>query len=279
MEALTQRFDNTLLATTMNKIRSTFKVLLFDTFFFNFAKNIYIQIKLRWDKYVFLSHHRSAEYVNYSPDELSFQRDQGYYSQYGQDFFIWKKYLKNRPTGRFVDIGANRPDVGNNSFFLEKQGWAGVAIDPIKRFQSQWSKSRKTPLTLGAVSNTTREELFVEVIEKQGWEHALSGFKQYVRKEDLLIYDHLEYLVKAMPLSDYLPQNISVEIIMIDVEGAEMEVLEGIDFKQLKPEFVLIENDDLIGGDPKIRRHMSENGYECIARIAATDDLFRGAQT
>jgi hypothetical protein len=36
----------------------------------------------------------------------------------------------------------------------------------------------------------------------------------------------------------------------------------------------MIENDNAIGGDELIREYLKEFNYECVARIAATDDLF-----
>ncbi len=258
----------------MERIRTFFKLTLANTFLYDHAKSIYISIKLKRDKRIFMASFPSAQYVNYSKNELAQQRKQGYCSQYGQDFFIWTHYLKNQPKGRFIDIGANKPDINNNSFFLEKQGWKGIAIDPLKRFIKQWKDLRDTKLILGAVSSNEQKEVFVEIFDKQGWEHALSGFKQHLREEDLTIFDHTEYTINAQPLHHYLADDKTADVLLIDVEGAEMSVLKGIDLDLLSPRFILIENDDIIGGSPLIRQYLLSNNYACVARFAATDDLF-----
>jgi len=116
---------------------------------------------------------------------------------------------------------------------------------------------------------------YVEMIAKEGWEHAMSGFKECVRPEDLAIHDYIEYQVNAKPLKDYINLTQKVGVLMIDVEGAEMQVLQGIDLRSLQPDYVMVENIGEFGGSIKVREYMERNNYTCIARIAATDDLFR----
>jgi FkbM family methyltransferase len=258
----------------IDKLRSLAKGLLINTFMYDFAKSLYIRLKIRGDKRMFKKKYPKATYINYTIEELSAQQRQGYYSQYGQDFYLWSEYLSNLDNGSFIDIGANKPDVNSNSIFLEKQGWSGVAIDPLKQVQSEWLEKRETPFVCGAVSDVEGNQPFIEVLPKQGWEHALSGFKEHVREEDLKIYDYREYDVATKPLNKHFPNIDRVNLILIDVEGAEMQVLRGIDFSSFKPTFLMIENDNAIGGDELIREYLKEFNYECVARIAATDDLF-----
>ena len=214
----------------MNKIRARLKVLLANTFMYDFAKRVHGWIKIGRDKRLFLLRHPTAEYIHYSFAELVDQKNQGFRSQYGQDYFLWTRFLARHSPGMFVDIGANTPVVNNNSWYLEQQGWNGLAIDPIKHFQPLWLEQRKSPLLCGAVSDTEGEVDFVEIQPDRGWEHALSGFKSHVRDEDMKIYQYKEYRVITKPLSAYVPEPEKVGVMLIDVEGAEMQVLKGIDF-------------------------------------------------
>jgi hypothetical protein len=88
-------------------------------------------------------------------------------------------------------------------------------------------------------------------------------------------YDYDEIEVRCAPLSELLPPDQTVNLLMIDVEGAEYEVLKGIDFERITPNYILIENVKEIGGDMKLRRMIERHGYTLIARIGATDDLFK----
>lgn len=259
----------------LHDIRAIAKVRLANTFLYNFAKHFYVSYKNIVDKKAFLKQYPDAQYIEYSLKEIIKQHENGgYFSQYGQDYFLWENFLSPIENGHFVDIGANDPTINSNSYYLEKQGWTGIAIDPVSRFEKLWSKQRTTPFKCGAVSSTEADIEFVEILPKEGWEHALSGFKSCIRKEDSKIYDYIEYTVKAKPLDKYLSNNSHVDLVLIDVEGAELEVLQGINFDDLKPIYVLIENITHLGGNQEIRDYMRKMQYTCIARISATDDLF-----
>lgn len=258
----------------MNSLRAKIKELLINTFLYDLTKWLYTRYKLMRDERFFKQRYPNAKYVNYTQEEILRQRKQGYYSQYGQDYFLWNEYLSEEGLGEFIDIGANKPIVNSNSFFLEQKGWKGLAIDPIQHFGPLWLEHRKTPLVCGAVADSIGEEAFLEILPDKGWEHALSGFKTHVRDEDLKIYQYKEYIVSVSPLGNYLTEPHPVDLIMIDVEGAEIQVLKGIDFSVLAPRYLLVENDSTLGGCESIRDYLKDLGYECVARIAATDDFF-----
>jgi len=215
-----------------------------------------------------------VNYVSYTKKEILAQRANGYHSQYGQDYFLWTEYFGDKQAGKFIDIGANKPIINSNSFFFEQKGWTGVAFDPLKYLEPEWLEQRGTPFVCGAVSDSMGEQMFIEILPSQGWEHALSGFKGHVREEDLKIYQHKEYIIEVRPLSAHLSNHGTVDLILIDVEGAEMQVLKGIDFSVFSPHYLLIENDGILGGCESIRDYLKDLGYECVARIAATDDFF-----
>src|SRR5439155_26777655 len=42
---------------------------------------------------------------------------------------VWD-YFDRAPSGVFVDVGAGYPVNGNQTWFLEQQGWRGVLIEP-----------------------------------------------------------------------------------------------------------------------------------------------------
>ncbi len=258
----------------INTVRAKFKELLINTFMYDLAKWTYIQYKTIRDKSIFKQRYPGAKYIHYPYKAILKQREKGYHSQYGQDYFLWNEYFSELGIGEFIDIGANKPIVNSNSFFFEQQGWTGLAIDPLQHFGPLWLKHRKTPLVCGAVADTIGQETFIEILPNKGWEHALSGFKAHVRDEDLKIYQYNEYTINVSPLDSFLTEPHPVDLIMIDVEGAELRVLKGIDFSVLNPRYLLIENDGILGGCESIRSHLKALGYECVARIAATDDFF-----
>lgn len=244
-------------------------------FAFRMSKRAYMRYKAWADKRSFLARHPSAQHINFRPDELSDIRRQGFHSQYGQDLYLWEHVFNRRPTGFFLDIGGNDPVRNNNSYYLEKRGWTGLAFDPMSRFRLRWLSERSAKFHQVAIANRVEERDFTEFSPREGWEHALSGFSELVRREDKAIYDSKSYKVRTAPVGDFLDEGQHVDLIMIDVEGAEPMVLEGIDFEKIRPDYLLIENVSQLGGSEDIRSYVGNKGYEIIARIGLADDVFR----
>ena len=70
-----------------------------------------------------------------------------FYSQIGQDEFVlntFKKYLKRRKKGTFLDIGCHDFSYISNTYFLEKEhNWHGVGVDIEEKHQQGWIDNRK----------------------------------------------------------------------------------------------------------------------------------------
>jgi FkbM family methyltransferase len=192
-------------------------------------------------------------------------------SQYGQDLFILNKLGHSK---KYVEVGANHPVRLSNSLLLEQNGWEGISIDPLKKYTEEWKNTRKNQFINCAIGKAKEYKKFIEFYGQETWYDMLSGFKDFVRNEDLITFEHKEYDVEVLPLNDILKFK-QFDLLMVDVEGAELEVLKGIDLSIHSPEFVLLENAGSIGGDKKLRTYMQKYNYLFVARLGCADDLFK----
>lgn len=260
---------------SVSALRKPLKKALHGTPFYRAAKWSWDRLRVVEDRAAFKASYPDAEYVAYSKTEIGKFRSQGYYSQFGQDYYLWNSIFKTRERpGFFVEVGANHPRANSNTLLLEQNGWKGVAFDPIAAFKPMWEKERTTKFHNVAVSAQRETRRFVEILSDIGWEHALSGFEGFLRPDDVAIHKSRTYDVQCGPLSDYIEPGQPIDIVFIDVEGAEELVLSGIDFHQLKPQYFLVENMAKPGGSANVRDILSDKGYRLIARVGATDDLF-----
>jgi FkbM family methyltransferase len=188
---------------------------------------------------------------------------------------LWNSIFKGLDAGFFVEVGANRPISNSNTLFLEDRGWNGISFDPLVKFSQEWKARRRAKLYNVAISSKRGEREFTEFLSGDEWQDQLSGFSDGIRSEDLCIFKHRCYPVKTAPLSDYIPEGICIDLLLIDTEGAERAVLDGINFKIVRPLYILIENDSRVGGDNELRKFVCSLGYDVVARIGLTDDLFR----
>jgi len=242
---------------------------------YGLGKSAYQALKSNSERLQIGRKHPAAAFVNYSPVKLANLRSRGYSSQFGQDYYLWNHVLAHRPSGFYVEIGANHPALNSNSKFLESRGWKGVSFEPLGTFQEEWSRTRANPLLQVAISSSAGEEDFVEILAKEGWEHQLSAFASHVRQEDVDMYGSKKYKVPTAPLAEHLTPETHIDILMIDVEGAERSVLAGIDFGLIRPDHLLVENNAIVGGDPQLRSLIVNLGYNFVARLGLSDDLYR----
>ena len=78
----------------------------------------------------------------------------------------------------------------------------------------------------------------------------------------------------ARPLNDLLVKSSApflMDLLSLDVEGAELEVLKGIDHSQFKFRYMLIECRDI----SKMESYLRSKGYEMIEKVSGHDYVFR----
>ena len=213
-----------------------------------------------WDKYHQIS---LPPFLDY--EILKKQREYGYYSQVGQDFFLYHLIFHGKNDGFFLDIGGNNPIELSNTYFFEKMGWHGYAFEPQQSLCNQWSEKRSTTCLPYAVGDVEKEVSFVECESNY-----MSGVVGYAEDEGKIIN------VSQIAMKNWLKANniTYVDFVSIDVEGYEMNVLKGIDFNQVDIKCILLENNKK-GGKPdrKIRKFIEDQGYVLIARLSI-DDVF-----
>lgn len=236
------------------------------------AKKVWESYKFSADRKAFLRQNPDAKFVLFSKEQLKEFRERGFYGQIAQDYIL--SLLFEHDDGVFVDIGANLPVAISNTYFFEKKGWSGFAFDPMKSVKDAWQARSNTKFVNAGISDKVETRQFVEIKPKAGWEHALSGFKEYVRAEDLRDYDHVTYEVECGPVHHFIDPATQVDFVSIDVEGAEALILRGFDFSKSPPKAIVLENNQVLGGEQVHRETLFAHGYRLLARINASDDLF-----
>ena len=175
------------------------------------------------------------------------------YSNWGIDMMA-DFFFRNKKEGIYIDIGCHHPLINNNTYPLYKRGWKGINIDidygAIDSFN--FLRSKDTNIKI-AVSDTTGEaELFF--YHNRAAKNTLSKEKGFDSKEIQKI--KTSTLNKVIENSIYKDQKIN--FISIDVEGYELNVLKGFDFKKYKPDLVVLE---------LIQEGMTEFFYQNIVNI------------
>ena len=147
---------------------------------------------------------------------------------------VWE-FFQRKTTGVFVEVGANHPTQENQTWFLEQQGWSGVLIEPnpdlFKLLCEHRPRSRAVQAAVGAQAGEA--ELWL------GLNHLHSTLAPVL--EDPLSGKKVK--VKLRTLDSILAEAgvTAVDFLSIDVEGLELQVLQGLTLKKYSPQLILME--------------------------------------
>jgi FkbM family methyltransferase len=157
-----------------------------------------------------------------------------------------QNYFEFKRCGVVVEIGSNEPLCDTSqSWHLERDlSWKAILVEPNPALAKRARELRPTALTFECACASSNGDLSLFVpISNDGQEfhaHAAIG-----RNLDSHNYrDFREIAIKGRSLNSILQEAgvESIDLLSIDVEGAELEVLNGFDIECYKPHLVLFED-------------------------------------
>lgn len=202
-----------------------------------------------------------------------------YYSQCGQDQYVYEHFFKNITNGTFIDIGANDGITFSNTYFFEKEcGWSGICIEPIPQTFDSLKSIRNCVCIQGCVGPKRETAKFLKI---SGPLEMLSGIiKRYDAKHIQRIERELKVAGGSYEVIDVDCYNLNelleieyiyhVNFLSLDTEGGELKILKSIDFKKFQIDVIAVENNY---SDPRFASFMKRNGYRLVKRLEQ-DQIF-----
>ncbi len=163
------------------------------------------------------------------------------YAQNFEDVMLWRA-LKHVEIGFYVDVGANDPQHDSVTKAFYERGWRGINIEPVSQWFNRLVSERTRDINLQVAVGAQSGETIIYDLPDTG----LSTMDKSIaeRHETERGYRKVEYKVHVKTLTEIcINLHIApIHFLKIDVEGAENEVLEGIDFSKLRPWIVVVES-------------------------------------
>ena len=103
------------------------------------------------------------------------------------------------------------------------------------------------------------------------WAHAQSGTPFLGKREAVFEFGAVARTLNSLLLEAGAPAHI--DFLSLDVEGAELEVLRGLDHQAFRFKYMLIECRDL----PRLSAYLEQNGYRFVEKLSEHDCLFAPA--
>ena len=171
---------------------------------------------------------------------------------------LLREFFGSQP-GTFVDVGANDPVVGSQTHALERAGWEGVLVEPLPHFAERLRAERSAQVFQFACGPSSRHG-----------EHAsfyVAGPYSSLRREAMVpeaeVQSVIDVEIRALDSIIEAACLTHVDFISIDVEGFEVDVLQGFAIPRWRPKLILIE--DHVTGLRK-HRYLAAQGYKLVRR-------------
>jgi FkbM family methyltransferase len=208
-----------------------------------------------------------------------------YHGQWKIDERI-EKYL-NFDGGYYVELGAvDGIGLSNTLYFERNRKWSGLLVEPVPHNFLKCIANRsaeKNKIFCNACVGFDYKEQFVEMIYSHYMStaigldsdianphaHAESG-KNYLGSTDEKIFKFgaAAATLNHLLISAHAPQVI--DFLSLDVEGAELEVLKGIDHATYKFKIMCVESRD----PARITNYLSNFDYKYLEQISPHDYLY-----
>lgn len=184
-------------------------------------------------------------------------------SQYGEDAALYEMF-DGAPSGFFIEAGAFDGVHFSVTYALEAIGWKGLLVEPIAARAEECRRNRPGSRVVHAAlgGRTAQGTVKFQIAGSgQGTEGMLSSIAPAAGSTGAPTE------VPYTSLGSLLAQHSGeIDVAVIDVEGAEREVLDGLDLRRTRPKVLTIE-DNSFGQDAALYAQIESAGYAMAGRL------------
>jgi FkbM family methyltransferase len=169
-----------------------------------------------------------------------------YYGQRGDDFLLWLPFLNRETPGYFVEVGALDGRRFSNTYSFEKQGWTGVCIEAHPDYIEILKQNRPNSQVVFAAAGDVNSKVTFYANSRGSLSTIDASLEEEYKKHGAYFTGFVEHEVAMLTLAQILADTHAphmIDILSIDVEGAEMRVLHGMNWEQYQVRVVVIEAD------------------------------------
>lgn len=164
------------------------------------------------------------------------------YAQNFEDVMLWRA-LKEVTEGFYIDVGAGSPRDDSVTLAFYERGWHGINLEPNSELHGHFLVERPRDITLKLAVADRSGKSVMSFFDNSG----LSTLdplvaQQRVNEGHVLRLDPVEVATLGSLWSMYVPPEVEVHFLKVDVEGLERQVLAGNDWSRNRPWIAVVES-------------------------------------
>jgi len=189
--------------------------------------------------------------------------------------------------GTYFEIGAHDGFFHSPSYRLSaKKNWKGMMVDGNKELLHLVKLYRPKDEVVHAACSSKENSLKAESCNFLNLGHSGEVYLSYDQIDTYskkMLKEVGEVIIKNdIPLTTVtdlintskIIKNCTLDLMVLDVEGHEMEVLAGYDFDKIKTNYFLVES--RTSEEQKIMNSfLSDHNYKCIGQTSSTDFMYK----
>lgn len=201
------------------------------------------------------------------------------FAQQGEDLVL-DRVLKTRVSpkieepGIYADVGAFHPILSSVTHLLHLRGWSGIAIDPSPTAKKLFQESRPN---LYFSQSVVGEKDLCRVpfyLSSEEYEHTQTNSKFPGGGANRRVYKNQVNLDSELLRSGLR----HIDVLCLDIEGAELEVLSNLNFNRWNPRVVVVEihaSDLQKVLQSPVAKILLDNDYRLVASCVITHFFVR----
>ena len=211
----------------------------------------------------------------------------GYFGENNLDKRL-EKYL-DYDNGFYVELGANDGITFSNSLHFEiYRNWKGILVEPLPNqfVMCQKNRNERNKIFCNACVSFDYKDKYVDIkyadlmsisnnlnldINNKKL-HIQQGINSLSNNEITFDFGSVARTLNSILIESKAPKLI--DLLSLDVEGAELDVLKGIDFRMFKFKYLLIEIRDL----SRVKEFLENNNYVLEEKFSEIDFLFKNCE-
>jgi FkbM family methyltransferase len=208
----------------------------------------------------------------------------GKYSSLNQLDRKLEKYV-DHDGGYFVELGANDGVTQSNSLYFERhRNWRGLLVEPAPHnfLKCRQSRSSENSIYCAACVSFNYDQAFVRIAYsnlmstpvgldsdiQDPHAHAQLGEQFLGQSETVFEFGAVARTLNSLLLDAKAPKLI--DFLSLDVEGAELEVLKGLDHETFRCKYILVECRDFA----RLSAYLALHRYRFVEPLSSHDYLF-----